>query len=426
MIVLPLAAMLGVATAQVQPVKIRTTTGQEGTGFVIGRQSVCVAITAAHVVADRVDVAVVHASKEISASVQWNGAKAQPNTDVAIVSPNEGLPVTCKYLADATVIENALVQPLGQLWVVGSSGETLTPRVTIAKRDPRFLTLTVLDEPERYVVRGVSGAAVTFDGKIVAVVSGNDGTRLVAERLDAILRAGSSGLSAPEVRAQDVPKPYDLSAIADRYAEPARKARAVREEAERVSKLALDVERLADEAASFANDVPLGQVVQGHGRFSATNGNFYAGQVTSSSQWITGKTSTSSQGFGVTKAQTGDSKGRVTKCAFAEGRGCRGPSVIEWPSGRWSRAEAEFVEAGLKGPSRFQTSSGETCFASVVSDSNGNLRFTGYGVNIEPDGRRFEGEIGPTCNWEGFGVLWNKDGGIIRVGRWRAGQTVED
>lgn len=413
------------AGAQVLPVKVRTSTGQEGMGFVVGRQSVCVVVTAAHVVANRIDVSVIHATKELGASVLWNGARDTPNSDVAIVSPKEGMPVTCKYLPDATTLEGSLVQPVGQLWVVSATGEVLTPRVTIAKRDAARLSLTVLDEPERFVVGGVSGAAVTFDGKIVAVVSGNADRQLVAERLDAILLRGTSGLAATEARAEEVATPYDLTRIADKYAAPARRGRAIRTEAERVSKLARDVEKLSDEAATFANGIPLGQVAQGHGRFSATNGNYYSGQVKSSSNWLSGGT-ISSLGFGVSLIQTGEGKGRVYKCSFEDGSGCRGPGVTEWPSGRWKRFEAEFVDGRFQGASRLVGHSGEICFGVITTDEDGSWRFVGDGVSIEADGRRYEGQIGPNCGWDGLGVLWDKTGSIIRVGRWRAGQTVDD
>jgi hypothetical protein len=413
------------ARAQISPVSISVAPGLEAAGFLVRRGDQCIVITAAHAVDRYIDATITYRMQTFDANLQWAGSKLRDAVDVAVMAPKVDLQAQCVALPEEAALVRALDLPEGFLWLQDPGGDILTPRVNIVSKDVfgGKITVEVLDEPERFATAGVSGAALVFGGYPVAVVSGNAGPHLVAHRLDHIMAIASKVLpSGSDDRGR---KPFDLSLVDSDVREVVEQARLVRRQSEGISRRARAIEVLADEIAASVREMPLDFELRGRGRFISRNDSVYAGEL-SVRQGPGGEQFLEPVGAGVLTIQSGPLRGQVIKCMRRAETGCHGPGTVDNGSlSYWRRVETELQQDRLVGPSRLVGEDGSVCYANLLPQHAGMSasEVSGYGVFQQPDGQVFEGMLGPSCSLSGVGVLWDRQGRLMRAGRWESGRA---
>jgi len=412
------------ANADIVPVQILAGSSGERAGVLVAQAGECAILTAAHGLTDIV-MKVNIGNKIFEAQRGWNGEKSKYHVDIALLRINSAIVNVCDPLATPERIVEGLTQPYGQIWIRESDSGVRTITASITQRNDHEIWLQQEGTKPRAITRGASGAPVVFGGRVVAILTGNTETELRATRLDYLLEiAGNeTRLHKADTVASRSLAAYDLGQLTESIASSVREAREIRGAAEVVAKLAQDVERRADEAKRYAEDIPQGQVINGHSRFSSLDGNYYAGQVVKKFGW---SPHIHSAGYGVLSYEKGNYKGDVLKCAFHQIRHtCDGPFVTiyrDLPSASWKRLEAEWSEHdGISGPSKIFLRNGAIVFGKLTSKSNDNgvytTKYSGNVVFEYSDGYRYEGGLDEKGR-NGLGVLWNPNGSLGYQGQW--------
>lgn len=424
------------ALAEITPVQIDGGTPHERTGVLVSQEGQCVVLTAAHEIDQRVSLNVAINGANHPASIFWNGLRLAEPIDVALLRFGQPIDASCDSLASSERINEALRKSEGQLWLPPVGGQVPTPTVRARLRDVKTLTLGSVEFDSPQLTRGISGAPVVFDGLIVGILHGNTDRQFLATRLDHLLRVAGDELKLRrfDLGQPAAQKPYDLDSLPAPVSEKVALARKAREEAEVVSRLALEVETRADEAARLAEEEARNSTgfTSNRSSYSTNGGDHYAGETNNKRSLFSTTITTYPQGYGVLRSMNGNFKDEVNKCIRVGEQGtCKGPMVTLFSPTRsiWRRMEIERRNGVPSGPARVVYRSGVVGYVTMqttAENDNTSWSFSidGVGVLEFSDGRRYEGEL-KNNGANGLGAIWDAQGKLIRAGLWEDGKTVD-
>jgi len=218
-------------------------------------------------------------------------------------------------------------------------------------------------------------------------------------------------------------EPYDLSQLPAFYQGIVRSARETKERVIRVIEVAERTKIRAQNAAALARQYPRHQAINGCAHFKADNGNDYAGEVDAVGTLL------SSNGFGVSEDGSQSHFGDKYYCRFERNKGCQGVGVLEFAENEGNKASFDVWKGNFSdgkwgglGYLRVNRSSDNPKQFEVWSYVNSEEAHPG--VWQLSDGSIFEGTT--RIFWHGWGVLWDPDGQVRKLGRWEEGALVED
>ena len=412
--------------AAFKPVHVTAETGSVGNGAQFRVASGCVVLTAYHVVRNSTRADITPAlTGENSATP---GAR-DIQLDIALLSQQVASHQNCPVLPKPDAVSNTIDSfQNGSLVYVEKDGTRNNIPVYLSKFNSKEVHLKIYplpNDPNPPTFRkGMSGSVVVFNGLPVAILQKvkTDGTGVaVATRIDEILRSFKTDLPLPgEVKKQVAVKkhkPFDLSILPKKYRRIVRNARKNKEKAIAVCERAKRTQQRAEDAAAFARKNPIGTTYDGHSRFRASNGNYYAGQVK-----LVGTTS-SSHGFGVSIVGKGINEGDEYYCEFERNKGCQGPGlrVFAVNEGNHSKLDTwcgDFYKDRRRG-------------FGYLTWNDESQREGWYRHGDEPKEGvwqtkhgRYEGFIKNT--WHGEGVYWDANGQLRALGEWKNNNMVRN
>ena len=421
-----LATGLLAAVAAAQPVgsyppwHVRTPIA-EGQGFAIRNPDAgpaCVVVTAAHVVklGDSVILTAQDRAQSSPRRVQVAARVLRLFADgqLAVLLPVADLagcePLRLGDLRAAEQSDRIARAPR----VVEASGEPVFSRLLIESTRVDTVQLAIVGT--RRVEPSWSGGLVTLDGQALAVVQTIDDRVVTASRLD-YSRAFVEKYASWPAPAPARPN-WDTSTLPPEY----HKAYAAAVETKRLAEVA---QRVAKANALRAEEAELRATAgtAGYGGVDVSNGQ-YLGQFNG----------TRVDGFGVLRRTKGDNLGDVI--------------LAQWQTVK-AQADGHFTFRPT-GPAvyRFESNAANTNSHALYEGEHGN-RYDGRGVltfqngdilwsqwqdgdNTAPmvyqrksDGYWFTGSA-VNGRWQGPGILWDKDGQVVRWGVWRDGLPPED
>jgi hypothetical protein len=337
----------------------------------------------------------------------------------------------CPKLPRVETVEQILTERRdngsGVIAMVSASNTPSNVFIRIASWGPQTIVIRGASDADR-LLAGMSGAPLIVSGRVVgmfaAVKPDGTGEVLRFEAAPESIRAklAFDGDMRPEA-AVNV-KQHDISQMPDSVRVSVAEARRIRTLSEAMAQQAqLEAER-AQAQAELANGLDYNQVLSGVGRFVASNGNIYAGQVAQRYGLFTN--STSSRGYGISETRVGDTIGDKRLCQFGENSGCVGAGVYEWAQNRgningFSTWRGEFQNNAIEGLGELTFKAGGRIFMFRKHDNRGKI-VASEGVWEYPGGSRFEGRIGNRIE---FGVLWQANGQWQCIGYWNADGQVD-
>ncbi len=378
-----------------------------GSAFIFHKGDSCVALTAAHVVAGAP-----HQRLADGYGGTWDGSvehdwSADAGLDVALIRIKSLAATRCPEPPDPSLAAAALRQPVGLVLSLDATNSLKRIAVTVDAVSETELILRPLHSDDA-AYAALSGSMVYFGGQPVGVVYNSPiATQLHAVPLWALAEI-SPNLFVTTV-AQVVK--YDLDQLPETIRNVAIQARQSRERAE-------DIAQRADAEADKGNSAAV----------SADN---------------------KIAGFGIFIDDAGDARYRgqilpLANEAVADGSGCReiltGSATGDIYCGTFSKAE-DGRASGLGIMSYVKNDDNFNNLIEFKGQFDHGLR-SGYGILIGPHATwygRFvsDGSDGPTSidqdggtrleiefhngMGEGYGVLWDANGQIVRCGLWKAG-----
>lgn len=412
-----------VRAAAIDPVYVVTDLGEEGNGarFRIGED--CVLITAYHIIKDTT-APIVTPVRSVQARARV--VKSNALLDVGLAVQTGATQPSCAPLPSDASIQQAILDVNREVWYVTANGDVRPFRVDLVEATDTVLKLQIRvdginPQAPRAFIPGMSGALVVFGNVPVAILQSTLTAVPIVEarRLDFITRQFVDVLGRREVAAPVAParSPRDADQLPKEYREIVLQARRNKARAERAEKSADVIQRDANDASSIAKQYPKDQVIKGYANFDADNGNFYSGQVYQVGIRF------GSQGYGLSVVGPGDNAGNRYFCRYNRDVGCEGFGVIEFAANKANTNDLASWHGGMARGDR----SGFGHLKWQPSDSKESWYYHAAekplpGVWDMSDGRRYEGEIGNS--WDGMGVLWDKDGKLIRYGQWKNGAAV--
>lgn len=414
------AAAAAQPAAPYPPWHVRTPSA-EGQGFAIRNPDAgpaCVVVTAAHVVkpGDSVTLTALDRAQSSPRRVQVAARVLRHFADgqLAVLLPAADL-AGCEPLRLGDVRAAEQSDRIARTpRVVEASGEAVFSRLLIESTRVDTVQLAVVGT--RRVEPSWSGGLVTLDGQALAVVQTVDDRVVATSRLD-YSRAFVEKYASWPAPAPARPA-WDTSTLPPEY----RKAYDAALETKRLAEVA---QRVARANALRAEEAELRATAgtAGYGSIDVGDGQ-YLGQYNG----------TRVDGFGVLRRTKGDKQGDVLLAQWRTVKAEADGSFRFQPSGPavW---RMESNAANANGHALYEGEQGNRYDGrGVLTFQNGDILWSQWqdGGNTAPmvlqrksDGYWFTGAaVGG--RWQGPGILWDKDGQIVRWGVWRDGLPPED
>jgi hypothetical protein len=416
-----LGATVAAQAASFDPVYIRTPFGVEGNGarFAVGEK--CMTVTAWHVIegTSQPSISPIRSPEDLALVV-----KTRSGMDVGLARQDNPQSRTCAPFPTDEAIRDALLGTQREVWYVTMNKDAVIVKVDLVGYTDTELQLQISPNaapgrPSNFIP-GMSGGLVVFNGVPVATLKwlATASPTAAATRLDYIKREFGEELvtRTPQPMPQRKYAPFAVEQLPADYQLIVKQARSNRSRAEAIARDAEANKRKAEDASFIAQKNTKGVVVSGYAHFdSDSSPNYYAGQVYQVGVRF------GSQGFGVAEVVKGAAVGTKNYCRFMRDTGCEGPGVIVYGTNdanksNYATLQGNFADGKPVGLGHIVWKTGAETW------SGANPEPAAPGVWKTDDGRTYEGEI--AANWNGKGVLWDKDGALIAFGIYNAGNLV--